>query len=155
MLELGSCTWKRLLVLCTSWRKTIKNYHMYIQNPRLCTVKKVSKNRSVTMKFLQWFNSAVSNILSNYTDLIICGCRFNGTQNLETWKQIKWNWKEGKKQDWRIDRKNPGRAVRLSHLLYYLKMQRLDTRNMSNSRLNLIWIYLLIPFIFLLFFFNK
>lgn len=59
---------------------------MYIKNPRLCTVKKVLKNRSVTMKFLQRFNSAVSNILSNYTDLIIYGCRFNGTQKLETWK---------------------------------------------------------------------
>ncbi len=122
MTELRSCTWKRLLVLCTSWRKTIKNY--VHTNPRLCTVKKkVSKNISR--------NDSVQQFQTFYQILHRFSCLRRIYLDVEI-NETRCTKKIGKT---------------ISPLLCYLKMQRLDTRNMSNLRLNLIWIYLLIPFI--------
>ncbi len=83
--------------------------------------KKVSQNISRN-------DSAVSNILSNSTQINCLRRIYLDVEINET----------------RCTKKI-GKTI--SPLLCYLKMQRLDTRNMSNLRLNLIWIYLLIPFI--------
>ncbi len=96
----------------------------------------VQWKKKFTKYISQWFSSAVSNILSNSTQI---NCLHRIYLDVEI-NETRCTKKIGKT---------------ISPLLCYLKMQRLDTRNMSNLRLNLIWIYLLIPFIVFIFFFTN